>query len=170
MSALSYSRSKEVIGSWQGSDKDLKFEPKEVLETLRDLSNDCFLIDSQDQIAVASGGSFLMGTDNEKGHQVVAFSQASSPSDFGDPAFIAKHGLKSAYMAGSMANAISSIELVTAMGKAGYLASYGSGGVGPEKLLDAIITIKNALPSGPYAFNLIHSPNEPIMEQKAVDL
>jgi trans-AT polyketide synthase/acyltransferase/oxidoreductase domain-containing protein len=170
MSALSYSRLKEVIGSWQGSDQDLKFEPREILETLRDLSMDCFLIDSQDQIAVASGGSFLMGTDNEKGHPVVAFSRASSPSDFGDPAFIAKHGLKSAYMAGSMANAISGIELVTAMGKAGYLASYGSGGVGPEKLLDAIITIKNELPSGPYAFNLIHSPNEPIMEQKAVDL
>jgi len=170
MSALSYSRLKEVIGSWQGSDQDLKFEPREILETLRDLSKDCFLIDSQDQIAVASDGSFLMGTDTEKGHPVVAFSRSISTSDFGDPAFIAKHGLKSAYMAGSMANAISGIELVAALGKAGYLASYGSGGVGPEKLLEAIITIKNELPSGPYAFNLIHSPNEPILEQKAVDL
>jgi len=170
MSALSYSKTKEIIGSWQGPDQDLKFESSEILETLRDLSKDCFLIDSKDQISVASGGSFLMGTDKGHGHPVVAFSQASSPSDFGDPAFIAKHGLKTAYMAGSMANAISGIELVTTMGKAGYLASYGSGGVGPEKLLDAIISIKNELPTGPYAFNLIHSPNDPLMEQRAVDL
>lgn len=170
MSALSYSRSKEVIGSWQGSDQDLKSEPRDILETLRDLSTDCFLIDYQDKIAAASGGSFQMGANIEKGHPVVAFSQSISTSDFGDPAFITKHGLKSAYMAGSMANAISGIELVTAMGKAGYLASYGSGGVAPEKLLEAIITIKNELPSGPYGFNLIHSPNEPILEQKAVDL
>ena len=97
MSALSYSRPKEVIGSWQGSDQDLKFEPREILETLRDLSKDCFLIDSQGQIAVASSGSFLMGTDIEKVHPVVAFSRAISTSDFGDPAFINKYGLNSAY-------------------------------------------------------------------------
>jgi len=170
MSALSYSRSKKFLGSWQGSDKDLKIDPKEILETLRDMSKDCFLVDYQDQIAIASGGVFSMGSELENSHPVVAFSRASSPSDFGDPAFITKYGLKSAYMAGSMANAISGIELVTAMGKEGYLSSYGSGGIGPEKLLDAISTIKNELPSSPYAFNLIHSPNEPIMEQKAVDL
>jgi len=56
MSALSYSRSKKFLGSWQGSDKDLKIDPKEILETLRDMSKDCFLVDYQDQIAIASGG------------------------------------------------------------------------------------------------------------------
>jgi trans-AT polyketide synthase/acyltransferase/oxidoreductase domain-containing protein len=170
MPALSYARSKDIIGSWQGSEQDLKVEPVGILETLRDLSKDCFLIDHQGQIAVTNAGSFHIGQEIEDSHPVTAFSPAISPSNFGDSAFITEHGLKSAYMAGSMANAISGVELVTAMGKAGYMASYGSGGTAPEKLRKAIISIKEELPAGPYAFNLIHSPNEPIMEQKAVDL
>ena len=127
-----HSRSKKTIGSWQGSDQDLKSESGEILETLRDLSKDCFLIDYQDKIAAANSGTFCLGTDIENSHSVAGFSQAISPFDFGDAGFKATHGLKSAYMAGAMANAISGIELVTAMGKAGYLASYGSGGVAPE--------------------------------------
>jgi PfaD family protein len=69
-----------------------------------------------------------------------------------------------------MANAISGIDLVTKMGQSGYLASYGSGGISADKLVGAVKTIQEQLPSGPYAFNLIHSPNEPILEQKAVDI
>ena len=170
MSSQIHSRSNKTIGSWQGSDKDLKIESGEILETLKDLSKDCFLIDYQDNIAAANSGTFTLGSNLEKSHPVAAFSQSISPSDFGDAGFITDHGIKSAYMSGSMANGISGIELVTTMGKAGYLASYGSGGVAPEKLLEAITAIKNDLPDGPYAFNLIHSPNEPVMEQKAVDL
>ena len=101
---------------------------------------------------------------------MVGFSSAISPSDFGDQGFMTEHGVKSAYMAGSMANAISGIDLVTTMGQSGYLASYGSGGISPDKLVGAVKTIQEQLPSGPYAFNLIHSPNEPILEQKAVDI
>lgn len=170
MPALSYARSKEIIGSWQGSEQDLKVEPVEILETLRDLSKDCFLIDHQNHIAVTNTGSFHLGQKMEDSHPVTGFSRAITPSNFGDSGFINEHGLKFAYMAGSMANGISGVELVTAMGKAGYMASFGSGGVAPDKLDQAIMSIKDALPSGPYAFNLIHSPNEPAMEQKAVDL
>ena len=143
MSPQIHSRSNNTIGSWQGSDQDLKFETEEVLETLRDLSKDCFLIEYQDKIAAANSGTFLTGIDLENSHPVAGFSRAISPSDFGDAGFTTTHGINSAYMAGSMANAISGIELVTAMGKAGYLASYGSGGVAPEKLLEAITAIKN---------------------------
>jgi len=170
MSALRYSRPKEIIGSWQGPDQDLKVEPKDTLDILQDLSKNCFLIDYQGQIASTNTGSFQVGFEESPAHPAAAFSPSISPSDFGDPAFKTEHGSKFAYMAGSMANAISGIELVTTMGKAGYLASYGSGGVAPDKLLEAIRTIKNELPTGPYAFNLIHSPNEPSMEQNAVDL
>lgn len=170
MTALSYSRSKVIIGAWQGSEKDLRLDPDEILSTLKDLSKDCFLVDHKGKIAAANSGVFSMGSELANSHPAVGYSRSISPSDFGDPAFLAEHGLKFPYMAGSMANGISSIELVTAMGKAGYLASYGSGGVGPAKLLNAITAVKDALPSGPFAFNLIHSPNEPILEQKAVDL
>jgi trans-AT polyketide synthase/acyltransferase/oxidoreductase domain-containing protein len=170
MSAITYSKPKRIIGSWQGSEADLKLEPEQIRAALQDLSSDCYLLDYQGQIACACSGILKLGDIDGQGIPAVAVLQAGEGSDFGDPAFLAWHGLKAAYMAGSMANAISGIELVTTLGKAGYLASYGSGGVSPTRLLEAITTIKKELPGGPYAFNLIHSPNEPAMEQKAVDL
>ena len=69
-----------------------------------------------------------------------------------------------------MANGISSEALVIALGKAGYMGSFGAGGVSAQRLEAAILNIKAALPDGPYAFNLLNSPNEPALEQKTVDL
>jgi PfaD family protein len=73
-------------------------------------------------------------------------------------------------MAGSMANEISSTDMVIAFGKEGFLASYGSGGVSISKVEEAILKIKEALPQGPYCFNLIHSPQEGDLEKNIVDL
>jgi PfaD family protein len=50
------------------------------------------------------------------------------------------------------------------------LGAFGAGGLPPAKLEAAIREVQTALPEGPYAFNLIHSPNEPVMERKAVAL
>jgi len=170
MSSLSINRPKDILGTWKGSDQNLITDPDGIRDSLQDISTDIYLIDHQGQIVIARGGSFMSGEGSGEGYPVVAYSGAISPSDLGDPEFLSEHGVNSAYMAGSMANAISGVDLVTAMGESGYLASYGAGGVSPGKLLDAITTIQEKLPSGPYAFNLIHSPNEPVLEQKAVDL
>jgi len=170
MTALSYSRPKEIIGTWRGSEQTILSNHEEILTALRDLSSDCYLLDGKDVIKAVKGGSFSSGEDITDGIPTIALLQAEDPAYFGDPTFLTTHGVESAYMAGSMANAISGIELVTTLGKAGYLASYGSGGVSPTKLQNAIQKIKEQLPDGPYAFNLIHSPQEPALEQKAVDL
>jgi trans-AT polyketide synthase, acyltransferase and oxidoreductase domains len=91
-------------------------------------------------------------------------------SQLGDPSFCQFHGVKYAYTTGAMAGGIASAELVIAMGKAGLLGSFGAGGVAPARLEAALQQIQQALPNGPYAFNLIHNPAEPIMERGAVDL
>jgi PfaD family protein len=69
-----------------------------------------------------------------------------------------------------MAGGIASEEMVIALGKAKILSSFGAGGLSPERLEVAIKSIQEALPYGPYAFNLIHSPNELAIERRAVDL
>jgi PfaD family protein len=69
-----------------------------------------------------------------------------------------------------MANGISSESLVIALGKAGLMGSFGAGGVSPACIETAIQKIKSALPNDPYAFNLLNSPNEPALEQRAVEL
>jgi PfaD family protein len=88
----------------------------------------------------------------------------------GDPAFRAWHGLKYAYASGAMANGIASEALVIALGQAGFLSSFGAAGLLPDRIETAIYHIQQALPNGPYAFNLIHSPTEATLEQAAVDL
>jgi len=105
------------------------------------------------------------GPDADHGHEYEV-----SPEQFGDPAFRRMYGLRYAYMSGAMANAIASVELVTALGRAGMLGSFGSAGLPPARMEAAIQQVQAALPHEPYAFNLIHSPSEEAMERSAVAL
>ncbi|MBI3552646.1 MAG: PfaD family polyunsaturated fatty acid/polyketide biosynthesis protein [Elusimicrobia bacterium] len=92
------------------------------------------------------------------------------PEDLGDPAFLAAHGLKYAYAAGAMANGIGSVEIVEAMGRAGMLGFFGAAGLTPNLVEAAITRLQADLGSVPHGINLIHSPNEPDLESKLVDL
>ena len=93
-----------------------------------------------------------------------------SINQFGDSEFLKTYGVKMAYMTGAMANGIASEEMVIALGGAGILSSFGAAGLVPSKIEDAIKKIKQSLPNGPYAFNLIHSPSEDAIEKAAVEL
>ena len=88
----------------------------------------------------------------------------------GDPDFLRSYGINMAYMTGAMANGIASEELVISCGKVGLLSSFGAAGLVPSRIEGAIKKIQQALPNGPYAFNLIHSPSEDAIERGAVDL
>jgi len=91
------------------------------------------------------------------------------PANLGDPAFLAAHGLKYAYVGGSMANGISSTQLAEALGRAGMLGFYGAAGQPIEEIEKAIDRLQSA--GGiPYGFNLIHSPSEPGHEAAVIDL
>jgi PfaD family protein len=89
---------------------------------------------------------------------------------FGDPSFREVYGVEAAYYAGAMANAIASEQMVIALSHKGLMGSFGSGGLSIERLQSAIETIQAAVPDGPYAFNLLHNPFEPHMEQQTVEL
>lgn len=89
----------------------------------------------------------------------------------GDPAFLAAHGLRYPVMAGAMANGIASESLVEAMGRAGMLGSFGAAGLSPARVGKAIDRLSASLgDSIPHAFNLIHSPKEPDLEEAVADL
>ena len=80
------------------------------------------------------------------------------------------HGVKANYVAGAMAGGIASVEMVVAMGRAGYLAFYGSGGLPMEQVVADVTRIKAELGDAPCGFNLLHNPVEPAMEQATVQL
>ena len=111
-------------------------------------------------------------TDANSGTELplLAHAQPMQVGQFGDPEFMRIYGLNMAYMTGAMANGIASEELVIAAGNAGLLGSFGAAGLVPSRIEEAINKIQQALPNGPYAFNLIHSPSEDAIERGAVDM
>ncbi|MDA3648380.1 PfaD family polyunsaturated fatty acid/polyketide biosynthesis protein [Saccharopolyspora indica] len=104
------------------------------------------------------------------GAQVLAAVPPLPPSTLGDKRFLAAHGVRQPYMAGSMANGIASAELVIALAEQGFLASYGAAGVVARRVDEDLARIRGGLRGLPFACNLIHSPNEPAMERSTVDL
>jgi trans-AT polyketide synthase, acyltransferase and oxidoreductase domains len=92
------------------------------------------------------------------------------PEQLGSAGFKKAFGIRYAYMAGSMANGIASEELVIAMGKCGFLGSFGAAGLPVERIREAIGRIQAALPQGPYLFNLIYNPADPAAEMACVQL
>ncbi len=79
--------------------------------------------------------------------------------DFGDDEFKKTYGLKYALYGGAMANGIASADMVIALGKAGCMGSYGSGGMRPEAVKQAIRRIKAELDGKPYMINMLSNRN-----------
>jgi PfaD family protein len=90
--------------------------------------------------------------------------------NLGDAAFRADHRLRYAYLTGAMANGIGSADIVEAMSRAGLIGFFGAAGLPPQRVEAAIDRIQKNLGNAPYGFNLIHSPNEPALENTVVDL
>jgi len=95
---------------------------------------------------------------------------ACLPENLGAPGFRRAHGLKYAYVGGSMANGISSTALAEALGRAGMLGFYGAAGQPLEEIEKAIDRVQAASPAFNCGFNLIHSPSDPALETAVVDL
>jgi len=90
--------------------------------------------------------------------------------NWGDRSFAQAHGLRYSYMAGSMAHGISSIALVKAMAKEGMLGSFGAAGLHLDTVEQAIHTLQADLGQQPFAVNFIHTPQEPLIEERLCDL
>jgi trans-AT polyketide synthase, acyltransferase and oxidoreductase domains len=102
--------------------------------------------------------------------QVLVAAPPCPPQALGDEAFRRAHGVRYAYMSGAMANGIASAALVTALARAGFLASFGAAGLLPDKVDAALAAITRDAPGAPFCCNLIHSPSEPAMERSTVEL
>ena len=89
--------------------------------------------------------------------------------DFGDPQFKKDYGLKCALYDGAMANGIASGDMVIALGKAGCMGSYGSGGQRLEIVSQEIDKMKAALQGKPFLVNMFSNRNAD-MEMKLAQL
>jgi PfaD family protein len=99
-----------------------------------------------------------------------ALAPALLPESLGDPAFRAEHRVRYAYATGAMANGIASVELVEAAARAGLLGFFGAAGLSLTKVEESVARLQSSLGDLPYGANLIHSPNEPALEDAVADL
>ena len=156
--------------AWSGPSDSLAYDENGIRERLLDLSRPVYVVRVGGALAATNEGTPVFAEADEDLPELVSFAPPLPITRLGDPGFCEQYGVKYAYYTGSMANGIASEQLVVALGKAGILGSYGAAGVVPSRLEGVIQRVQQALPNGPYAFNLIHSPNEEAMERGAVEL
>lgn len=156
---------------WQGPLDCVSFDEAGIKTKLLNLDKSCYILRSEGKIGITNEG-YLSPFDNGKKSQVdmLGVVPPLPIKQLGDPSFLEFHGVKYAYATGAMAHGIASEELVIALGKERILSSFGAGGLSPSRIEAAINRIQQALPQGPYVFNLLHSPSEPAIERRAVDL
>lgn len=94
------------------------------------------------------------------------------PEWLGDRSFQECHAVRFAYVGGDMARGISSSEMVINLARSGMLGFFGSAGLPLHRVEQEITRLKAALdPAGlSWGVNLIHQPDDPAAEHKAVEL
>ena len=145
------------------------YEEGEIRNKLLRLDQHCYVVQNEKAVGVCLAEDVKNSTAGTSMF-LLAHALPLQVAQLGDPEFMRIYGLNMAYMTGAMANGIASEELVIASGKVGLLSSFGAAGLVPSRIEEAINKIQQALPNGPYVFNLIHSPSEDAIERGAVDL
>ena len=141
-----------------------------IVEALRQIRQPLHLMEINGSVVLGSGGVGLL-ENNQRETEAVPLAGYSPPlllENLGDPGFCADIGIRYPYLGGSMAKGISSIAMVTELGRAGMLGFFGAAGLPYETVEVAVDRLLNE--GIPFGFNLIHSPHEPALEKALAEL
>ncbi|HIK04312.1 MAG TPA: PfaD family polyunsaturated fatty acid/polyketide biosynthesis protein [Trichormus sp. M33_DOE_039] len=156
---------------WKGTLDCVAFEGTDIKKKLLAVDKPCYIVKLAGKVGVTNDGYLAPAEHGTVGQlELITSIPPIKIQQLGDPSFLSFYGVKYAYMTGAMASGIASEEMVIALGREHILSSFGAGGLPPERIEAAIHKIQQALPHQPYAFNLIHSPNDMAVERQAVDL
>ena len=88
----------------------------------------------------------------------------------GSADFKRRHGLRHAYVAGSMVRGISSVEMVINMARAGFLGYFGTGALHDDAIEEALLAIKAGVSDGQsWGMNLLNNATNPQAEMDTVN-
>ncbi|MFM7364577.1 MAG: PfaD family polyunsaturated fatty acid/polyketide biosynthesis protein [Cuspidothrix sp.] len=156
---------------WQGDLTTVSFDRENIKNKLMNLNLPCFILKKQGEIGITNQGNLLYTANGKNQDLEMVLSVPSiALNQLGDPNFLEFYGVKYAYVTGAMAQGIASEEMVITLGKANILSSFGAGGLSLHRVETAIHKIQGVLHNKPYAFNLLHSPSEPAIERRLIDL
>ena len=162
-----------AAGWWLPGKKPPETGNDAVKSALFEVNRPIVLVSKAGRPAVAAGGRVILGgaaPDDAAAVPIIAYVPPLHPGRLGDPDFRRENGLEYAYVAGAMANGITSVEMVEAVGRAGMLGFFGAAGLSIEAVEQAIGRLQERMKGLPFGVNLIHSPSEPDHEAATVDL
>jgi len=163
----------DMRGWWVPGARPAEPVNRAIGDALRRVARPFAVVSLSEGMAVGEGGTISIGPESPPGADAVpliAHIPELHPEALGDPDFRRLFGLRYAYIAGAMANGITSVEMVEAMAKAGMMGFFGAAGLPLDKIENAIENLKRRLGSLPFGFNLIHSPADPELESATVQL
>lgn len=157
-----------IIGHWVPT-KDIAFTPAELSQTTLKFRETVIVLQDPNTGAI---GVSTEGQWAEEGYPVLAVIPALYPEWLGNRGFTEIHGVQYPYVCGAMANGIASTDLVSAIVKAGGMGFFGAAGLSPKRVSAAIDRLEEDLgkQNTRWGSNLIHSPNEPELEEEIAEL
>jgi len=170
-----------IIGYWVEGDRP-PFFSRNIAESLRHTREQNYVIrhPERGEIGVGVGGRFFCSATadrlpastgkGDKRYAVLAVLAPQYPEWLGDRGFQEVYGVRFSYIAGEMANGIATEEMVIQMAQQRMLGFFGSAGLPISRVERAIDSIQAAVQGRSWGVNLIHTPNEPQLEAKLVDL
>jgi len=162
-----------TIGCWHPRESPPEPFDSSIQGALLNVTRPIYVIERPQGLAVSQSGTAELCSGSGAaggGMPLRAFVPPLHPQGLGDRTFRAAHGLRYAYVAGEMANAITSVRMVTEAGRAGMVGFFGSGGLMVSEVEAAIDRLQRETPAIPFGVNLIHSPGNPELEMALADL
>jgi PfaD family protein len=141
---------------------ELATDPAGIYRVLCRLDQPCYVVATSGGVAVANAPPAAATG------RVLAAAGPLPAEHLGSGAFRTAHGLRYAYVGGAMAAGIASERFVTALVRAGYAASFGAGGLPPDRVEDAVRRLSAELTGAGLTVNLLHAPHEPALERGVV--
>ena len=171
----------QTIGVWTGNGGSPAFTQADLLAVVHPLRSLVHVVQdpASGALGVAQGGQLLpqgmLPPDGAPAWPVLATLPPTYPEWLGDRSFCEIHGVRFPYASGAMANGIASTRLVIAMARARFLGFFGAAGLGPATVEQALDELERELGTADgggltWGANLIHSPNEPAIEERVADL
>ena len=160
------------VGHWRPGAHSPVFEPSALADLLARIREPVHVVraPARARIGLAAGGA-VTTTAAHGDSPLLATLPAIYPEWLGDRSFCEVHGVRFPYVAGEMANGITTTRMCIAMAEAGMVGFFGAGGLGYPRVEEAVDELVAKLGQRlPWGVNLIHSPNEAALENRVADL
>jgi len=162
--------------TWRPDAHPAAFTPAELVAAVERVRETGYVVldEATGGLGFALGGAVAAdagGPEPGAGHPVVGVLPPLYPERLGDRSFCEAHGTRFPYAAGEMAGGIATTRLVAAVARAGLLGFFGAAGLDLPAVERAVAELRGELGGRPnWGVNLIHTPNEPALEERVADL